>query len=618
MKPALIALTGSPNVGKTALFNALTGSQQKVANYPGVTVERKVGRIKTSSGKELEIVDLPGIYGFNPLALDEKVTVDVLSSKSSSQTPDAILAVADSTNLERSLRLILELKELGKPIIVALNMVDLAKKRGLKLDIGKLSQGLGVQVIPTVAVDGSPSKELINALDQLEIDETSKRVSKVASPKSLSDLAKTHAKVKKILKEATHKPLQDHYWTRKIDSLVLHPILSLPILFAVLFCVFQAVFSWSEAPMDLIEAAVSLLGHHVSDLLPSGALNDLIVNGMISGVGSVLVFLPQVLMLFFFIYLLEASGYMMRAAYILDRSMNKIGLPGLSLVPLLSSFACAIPGIMAARTIKNSRDRLRTIILAPLMTCSARLPVYILLIGAFIPSEKWGIFNLQGLVLFGLFGASIVFAVIVAFASKMLSQTKDRTPFLMELPTYKWPSLKNLMRHLWVRTKAFLSRAGKLILGISIAIWFLSSYPKPPEDWNEPAITYSVAGRVGKFIEPVVAPIGYDWRIATGLLSGFAAREVLVGVMGTVFAVEDAEEVGMSSLQEKMAANFSVATGLSLLAWYIFSPQCLATFAVMRRETNGWQWPLIGFSYMLGLAYLMALITYRIALLFSH
>ena len=622
MSEAVIAIAGSPNTGKTSLFNALTGSHQKTGNYPGVTVERKFGDIVTPAGHSIKIVDLPGTYGFTPMSLDEKIAVDVLTANDEHpDRPDIILAIADSTNLERSLRFVLELKALGKPIIVALNMMDLAQRRGLRLDVGRLEKLLGAPVVPTVAVKRRQIDNLLKAIDNLLLQPIPKAKTAFTKPgpRQLEDLIKVNHEVKDILRKASHFPISSHQWTRRLDRILLHPYLSGPILMLILFFMFQAVFSWAEAPMGWIEAGIALFGDGIGQMLPDGLLRSLIVDGVIAGVGAVLVFLPQILLLFTFIYLLESSGYMMRAAYILDKGMAKIGLPGLSLVPLISSFACAIPGIMAARTIKDPRDRLLTILISPLMTCSARLPVYVLLIGAFIPARDIlpGV-HLQGLVMFGLFLASIVSAVLVTFASKFITGHKTRAPLMLDLPTYKWPDYRNLLLNLKGRTKLFLKRAGKLILVISIGLWVLSTFPRAPEDWPEPAITYSIAGRFGKAVEPLVKPIGFDWRIATGLVPGFAAREVMVSAMGTVFAIEHAgeEEDADKALQAQMAKTFTLATGISLLVWYIFSPQCLSTFAVMRRETNSWKWPVVGFSYMLLLAYLAAFASYQICQLF--
>ena len=617
MSMAVVALAGSPNTGKTSLFNALTGSHQKTGNYPGVTVERKFGTIITPQGRKIKIVDLPGTYGFTPLSIDEKIAVDTLTATDQNpDKPNIILAIADSTNLERSLRFVLELKALGKPIIVALNMIDLAKRRGLRLDIDRLENLLGVPVVPTVAVKRQTVDNILSAIDDLLSQPQKPVMMREIKNRRLEDLMEAQAQVKAILDESSHFPISAHRWTKRIDKVCLHPYLGGPILMFILFMMFQAVFSWAELPMEWIEKYVELLGDLVGNLMPAGLLRSLFVDGIIAGVGSVLVFLPQILLLYTFIYLLESSGYMMRAAYILDKGMAKVGLPGLSLVPLISSFACAIPGIMATRTIKDPRDRLLTILISPLMTCSARLPVYVLLIGAFIPSrDLLGGVHLQGLVMFGLFVMSILSAIFVTFISRFITGHKTRAPLILELPTYKWPDLRNLFLNLKRRTKLFLNRAGKLILAISIGLWVLSTFPRAPKDWPEPAITYSIAGRFGKAVEPLVKPIGFDWRIATGLVPGFAAREVMVSAMGTVLAIEHADESANIELQAQMAQSFSLATGLSLLIWYIFSPQCLSTFAVMRRETNSWKWPLLGFTYMLVLAYLAAFLCYRICML---
>lgn len=619
MSIPVVALAGSPNSGKTALFNALTGSNQKVGNYPGVTVEKKLGTANSKNGA-LKVIDLPGTYSLDPHSPDEAVAVNVLLHKNGvladDDSPQVIIAVADATNLERTLGLVLELKKIGKPVIAALNMMDLAHKRGLKLDLNVLSKELGIKVVPTVATKKSGVDTLLEMIHQeiKKLDGKNSTASDWVKPEE-ADLISRYAAVESILAKAVLEPTKADLLTRRIDNVMLHPFFGAIILATILFLIFQAVFSWAEAPMNMIEAGVGAINNLATDIIPAGMALDLVTNGIIAGIGSVVVFLPQILILFVFIFILEGSGYMMRAAFIMDKLMSSVGLQGRSFVPLLSSFACAIPGIMATRTIKNPRDRLLTIMVAPLMTCSARLPVYVLLIGAFIPNDNvLGYFGLQGVVMFGLFLSGIVSALVVAYVMKKTALPGAKSPFLMELPTYKLPHLKYIALGVLQRAKAFLKKAGLYIMTISVVIWILSTFPKPPANYDLPAINYSIVGRIGHAIEPLVKPIGFDWRIATGLIPGFAAREVMVGALGTVFAIENADDegAGTASLQETIKQTWSLATGMSLLAWYVFAPQCLATFAVARRETNSTKWTVFMFSYLLILAYVASFITFRI------
>ena len=618
------ALAGCPNCGKSALFNALTGARQQVGNYPGVTVEKKLGTLKLSSGELVTIVDLPGIYSFVPHAPDEQIAVNVLLDKQAGSIAlENVVVVTDATNLERTLGLALEVRRLGKLAAVVVNMMDLAKSRGLRLNIAKLSEELGVPVVSTIATRHDGVRSLTGLLERIVRSpspgpkDPSRDHWKTPTAK---DLLARQDEIQKILGNCVEAPTQAHLWSQRLDKVILHKIWGGPILAAVLFLMFQAVFSWAETPMELVEEGIYQVGELARTAIPHGLLESLVVDGMIAGVGSVLVFLPQILILFFFIFLLEGSGYMMRAAFIMDNLMARVGLQGKAFVPLLSSFACAIPGVMATRTIKSQRDRFITMMIAPLMTCSARLPVYVLLIGAFIPNRALiGPIKLQGFVMFALFLIGVLSAMVVAYVSqKWLPQTQ-RTPVIFDLPSYRWPSWKHIGWQLWQRAALFLKKAGKVIMSVSVVIWLLASFPRAPSDWQGPAITYSAAGRIGQTIEPLLAPLGFDWRICTGLIPGFAAREVMVGALGTVFAVEDAEETrhGMQSLQARIAATWSLSTGLSLLAWYIFAPQCLATFAVLRRESNSWRYTGGVFLYLLALAYLASWLTFNVASLFS-
>ncbi len=608
----LVALLGNPNCGKTALFNRLTGSRQKVANYAGVTIERKEGSFKSPSGRAFRVLDLPGAYSLNAQTPDEGITRDVVAGlRAGEAAPDAVLCVVNATNLRLNLRLVLELKRLGLPMVLILNMVDVAKKRGIEIDTAKLSQELGMPVVETVAIQSGGEQALLAELDRMRFDAPVK-----ANPLSAIDavpVEETQREVRRILAAAVSTAKDTGNLTEKIDHIVMHPVAGPIILAALMFLIFQAVFSWAGTPMDLIEAGVGALGEAVGSVLGEGILHSLIVDGIIAGVGSVLVFLPQIIILFFFILLLEDVGYLPRAAFLLDRIMGSVGLSGRAFLPLLSSFACAIPGVMAARTIQNPRDRLVTIMIAPLMTCSARLPVYALLIAAFIPDQTVaGILNLQGLVLFILYMAGILSAMAVAWFMKRRS-TYQQHALMLELPAYHWPQLSALASGLWERTKIFLMRVGTLILTMMVLLWLLSSFPGAPEGATEPPIYYSVAGMIGRALEVILAPIGFNWQIAIALVPGMAAREVAVGALGTVYALSGGDEVG-DTLAPLIAQSWSLATGLALLAWYVYAPHCLPTLATVARETGSRKYAWIMAGYMFALAYVAAFIVYRVTL----
>ncbi len=611
----LVALVGNPNCGKTALFNRLTGSQQKVANYAGVTVERKEGRFATAAGKALRVLDLPGTYSLHPRSLDERVTVDVLMGHAEGEKrPDLVVCVVDATNLRRNLRLVLAVKRTGIPCVVALNMIDLAERRGLSIDADALSRELGLPVVRTVAVQGDGAQALKAALD---FPALWKRVADAdalpASPER--DLRGDHEAVREMLERLGLDRAVPNQLSDRIDRVALHPIAGPLLLTVVLFLMFQAVFAWAEVPMGWIETATASVGQMIGDLLPEGWLRSLLVDGIVAGAGGVLVFLPQIVILFFFILVLEESGYLPRAAFLLDRLMGSVGLSGRSFIPLLSSFACAIPGIMAARTISNQRDRLVTILIAPLMTCSARLPVYTLLIGAFIPARQlWGGIELQGLVLLGLYLAGIVGAMLVAWVLKQFTTRGQVRTLMMELPDYHWPVLRNIAIGLWQRVMIFLRRVGGIILLLTVLLWFLASFPAPPEGATGPAIEHSLAGMLGRALAVVMAPIGFNWQISIALVPGLAAREVAVSSLGTVYALSATADDTAQSLTPLIAADWSLATALSLLAWYVFAPMCVSTLATIRRETGGWTMPLAAAAYLFALAYLAAFITYRLAL----
>jgi ferrous iron transport protein B len=612
VRSARVALVGNPNSGKTALFNALTGAHQKVANYAGVTVERKEGLIR-GDGRSLTVVDLPGTYSLRARSPDEEVTRAAVLGRLAGETPpDVIVCVADATNLRLVLRLILEVKAIGRPMVLALNMYDIAQRQGLRIDLERLSAELGMPVVTTVATRRRGIGELVSAIETAAL-----RSVAITSPDwSAPDAGSLRGKAteaERIMRACVRPPERPDTLTGRIDSLLLHPIAGLLILTAVMFVMFQAVFTWATPAADGIEAALGALGGLVATALPDGIWQSLIVDGLISGVGSVLVFLPQILILFLFIILLEDFGYMARAAFLLDRIMGVAGLHGRAFIPLLSSVACAIPGVMAARVIDNKRDRLTTILVAPLMTCSARIPVYTLIIAAFIPNERvWGFANLQGLVMFGLYLAGIVSALVVSFVIRRLFWRSAVEPFMMELPAYKAPDVKSVLFNLWLRARIFLERAGRIILPLMVIVWALSTFPYPPAGATEPAIDYSFAGMIGRALEPLFQPIGFNWQMVVALVPGMAAREVAVAALGTVYAVADAESA-TGVLASTLAAQWSLATGLAFLAWYIFAPQCVATLGVVRRETNSAKWMWVMIVYMFALAYLAAFLTYRVA-----
>jgi len=615
-----LSLIGVPNCGKTALFNRLTGSRQKVANYPGVTVERKEGRlIGPRSGRTFRVVDLPGAYSLEPATLDEAIARDVVLGRHASEpAPDLLVCVVDATNLRLNLRLVLELKRLGRPMVVALNMSDLAAQRGYQLDRSALERALGVPVVPTVAVRAGGERELVEAIDAYGCADralTAPRQPLAAPPApTAAEIEATQREVRRVLTDSGYRvPVRVKALTR-LDAIVLHPVAGPLLLGTVLFLMFQAVFSWAKAPQNLINIGVQQLNAWLSEVLPGGPLRGLLLEGVVAGAGSVLVFLPQILILFLFILALEDSGYLPRAAFMLDRLMGRVGLSGRAFIPLLSSFACAIPGIMATRTIPSTRDRLATIMIAPLMTCSARLPVYALLIGAFIPQRAVGVFNLRGLVLFALYLAGIGSALAVAFVLKRTVMRTEYRPLLLELPEYRLPHLSNLVLGLWERTRIFLTRVGTIILTLMVVLWFLASFPGPPAGATGPAIQYSIAGMLGRGLEFVFAPIGFNWQICIALVPGLAAREVAVSALGTVYAMSGSGDVA-GALTPVIAQGWSLATGLALLTWYVFAPQCMSTLAVVKRETNSWRYPLYMAGYLFAMAYAGAFITYRMALL---
>jgi len=601
-----VAVAGSPNAGKSALFNALTGARQKVGNYPGVTVERHSGRLTLADGRPVELVDLPGAYSLDPASPDEAVTRDVLLGRQKGErAPDALVIVVDASNLDNHLRFALQLIELGLPTIVALNMVDLAKRDGLQLDPKRLEAELGVPVIETVAVRKRGISDLQAALDDM-----------ISAPRcgvhehAPSDLIPLQRRARDIAKAAVVSESPVRRWTHRLDGVLLHPIVGPVILAAVLFVMFQAVFAWSEVPVSWIESGIALIAQGAADVLPHGLLRSLIVDGVIGGVGAVVVFLPQILILFFFILLLEASGYMVRAAFLMDKLMHGAGLSGRAFIPLLSSFACAVPGIMATRTIDNPKDRLTTILVAPLMTCSARLPVYTLIIAAFIPDRTVGLgVGLQGLVMFGLYVTGVGGALLAALTLRRTVTKGGGGAFMMELPKYQMPQLKDVVIGLYQRALIFLKRAGTIILGTTILLWALASFPQAKPGENQ--IEASIAGKISSGIEVLVKPIGFNRDISLALLPAMAAREVAVSAIGTVYSIDAGDDQSANvALEDRLRGRWSLATALAFLAWFVFAPQCISTIAVTRRETNGWKWPAFMVGYLFALAYVAAGATY--------
>ena len=610
-----LALVGTPNSGKTALFNALTGSKQKVANYPGVTVERKTGVLSTPSGRRFTLVDLPGTYSLRARSPDEEVTRDVVLGRYAGELrPDVLVCVADATNLRLALRLVLELKQIGLPVLVVLNMIDIAQRRGIEIDLDRFAAELGTPVTTSAAVRRGGIDELMRRLDEMAPTGSVAATVSDWTPSSLGELRAAQREADRILQLVVRMPAKPDTLTTRLDAVLLHPVAGLIVLLAVLFVMFQAVFTWAQPLMDLISLGFDGLGSAVHQVMPAGLVQSFIQDGVISGVGSVLVFLPQILILFLFILLLEDLGYMARAAFLMDRIMGGAGLHGRAFIPLLSSFACAIPGIMATRVIDNPRDRLTTILVAPLMTCSARIPVYTLIISAFIPAKQvWGFASLQGLVMFGLYAAGIVSALGVSALAKFFFWRQEPTPpFMLELPDYKLPRPRSVLFGLYTRAKIFLQRAGTTIFSMMVVIWFLATFPRPPAGAVGPSIDYSLAAIIGHALAPLLAPVGFNWQITVALVPGMAAREVAVAALGTVYAIQGGGEVA-EQIGHVLAQNWSLATALSLLVWYIFAPQCASTLAVIKRETGGWKWMWVTFGYMLALAYAASLITYQVA-----
>jgi ferrous iron transport protein B len=600
-----LALLGAPNCGKTSLFNALTGGRAKVANYPGVTVEYRKGEFSLPNNNPVELLDLPGVYGDCGHSMDEKVAIDaVRGNLVGERSPDGLIFMMDASHINTHLHNVLQAKSYGLPIILVLNMMDIAARDGIEINIPKLESLLGISIISCVAVRNKGRVHLLEFLNEW----TAKLFDGSASipNKENNSLKDLQLKSRQITNTTVRQLEIAPTITQKIDNIVLHPLLGIIFLSGLLIFMFQAVYWWAAPFMDGIDLIFSKLQFIVDSNLPNTWLKSLISDGIIAGVGSVIIFLPQIIILFAFILLLEASGYMTRAAFLVDSLMAKVGLNGRAFIPLLSSFACAIPGIMASRTIEQEKDRLTTILIAPLMTCSARWPVYIMIIGAFIPDINIGFLGLQGLVAFSLVLGGIVFAMIMAFIFKRTLMNNAKSILLIELPSYKLPVIKDYFIGLWDRALIFINRAGRIILPASIIIWFLASYPTKSN-----GIVGTFAGKIGSLIEPILRPIGFNLEIAISLIPGMAAREVVVGALATIYSLDS--EALDGPLKETLQNSWSLPTALSFLVWFVFAPQCLSTLAIMRKETNSWKWPLFAFFYLFTLAYLMAGITYQIA-----
>jgi len=599
--PRRVALVGNPNSGKTSLFNQLTGSRQKVANYAGVTVERKEGCVTLPDGSHVRLLDLPGAYSLQATSPDEAITRDVcLGQHAKEAKPELIICVVSASNLRLHLRFLLELMQIGCPILVALNMMDEARRQNFDIDVPGLEAALGVKIVPTVSLRKSGVSALRHAL---------------AAPPEVPPArpaTSIYAQVDALMSQYTNESVAgDNHLTDRIDRVVLHPVWGMALLFIVLFIMFQSVFTLAQPAMDFLENAFSRLGAAVVSPLPDGSLHSLLQNGVIAGAGSVAVFLPQILVLFFWIIVLEESGYLPRAAFMLDRLMASAGLSGRSFIPLLSSFACAIPGIMAARTVQHPRDRIVTIMIAPLMTCSARLPIYALLIAAFIPRHVYfGFIGLQGLVLFGLYALAILSGIIAARVLTRGAAAEEHI-LMLELPPYRWPNPRAVLIGLLQRARIFLARVGTVIVSLNVLLWALSCFPPPPLHASQPAISYSLAGKIGHWMLPVFAPIGFNWQICVSLIPGLAAREVAVSALATVYALNATEDTAATVLGPLLSAQWSLATALSLLAWYVYAPQCFSTLAVMRRETNSSKIVVKTAFSLFALAYMASLLTYH-------
>ncbi len=696
-----VALVGNPNAGKSSLFNYLTGLNQKIGNFPGVTVDKKSGLCQLPDGSTAEIIDLPGIYSIYPRSLDEQIVAEILLNHHAPTTPDKVVVIADATNLKRGFLLLTQILDLGLPAILVLNMMDLAAKAGVSYDLKALSKKLGVPVVPINARNGVGLDELKKVISQpvratekpvfevwqeakqpvheirskLQVDNDYEAYQFLEQPRSLQFLSKEdqevvdalrrkynffpgkfqgaetiqrYSAIQDLLNSVTLKTA-DHSWKKnsnKLDTILTHKVWGYLIFFAILFLMFQSIFAWAELPMDLIDSLFANTSSWLKDTLPAGPLTSLLADGITPGIGGILIFVPQIAILFAFISILEESGYMARVVFLMDKIMRKFGLNGKSIVPLMSGVACAIPAIMATRTIDNWKERTITILVTPLMSCSARLPVFTILIGLIVPDQKaLGFFNLQGLALMGLYILGFLAAIGSAWLMKLLIRVKERSYLIMELPTYRVPKWSNVGYTLVEKTKAFVFEAGKIIISISIVLWVLASYGpgdkfanarehvlsessnlRLTEQGLEDRIAaykleHSYAGVIGKTIEPVIRPLGYDWKIGIALITSFAAREVFVGTIATIYSIGSVSEEDENTIKERLAAEvnpetgeprFTPAVGFSLLVFYTFAMQCMSTLAIVYRETKGWKWPAVQLLYMTGLAYLSAFIVFQV------
>ena len=600
-----VALVGPPNSGKSTLFNRLTGLRQKVANYPGVTVEKRVGRARVSGHRKVTLVDLPGVYSLHPRSEDERVTRDVLTGQIPGLArPDSIILILDSTNLGRHLTLAAPILSLGIPMLIVLNMADDLRARGGQLDLDRIATRLGVPVTLISARRGEGLEPVFEFLEG---------TLGVPAPIELpivSDIPKCRAWSAKIGQEAGYRAPEPPLWSRRLDAVFLHPLAGPLIFLLVVMAVFQTIFTAAVPLMDSVDAAITTSGAVMAGLLPDSWFRSLLIEGVWGGVGSVVVFLPQILLLFLFIGVLEDSGYMARAAMIADRTMRKVGLQGKSFIPLLSAYACAVPAILATRTIENKRDRVATILIAPFMTCSARLPIYTLVIAAFIPEQPLlgRLLGTRAATLLGLYVLGFLAAVATARVLKSSILKSTSAPFTVEMPTYRIPTWQSLALRLVDRSKIFLRRAGTVIMATTLILWVLASLP--PKDGSAPLIEHSVAGTIGRTIEPLVEPLGFNWKIGIGLITSLAAREVIVGTLGTIYSMEADE--GSLALQEALRSDLTLPGAVALLVFFAFAMQCMSTVAVVYRETAGWKWPLLQFAYMTTLAYVSAFLVFRL------
>ena len=605
----IVAIVGPPNSGKSTLFNRLTGLRQKVANFPGVTVEHRMGRVKLEAGREIYVVDLPGVYSLSPRTEDERVTHDVLcGTMKELPRPDAVLLILDSTNLSRHLILAAPVLSLGLPTLVILNMADDLERRGGDIDSAELAMQLGSPVALVSAAKGSGVDKVFQFLSGTTLGAAAKPP--LTELPVIQDIPKCRAWAASVGTKTNYQAPAPPLWTRRLDALFLHPIAGPAVFLLVVIAVFQTIFKGARPIMDAVQTAIQSSGQWFGSMLPDSALRSLVVDGIWSGVGSVVVFLPQILLLFLFIGILEDSGYLARAALIADRTMARFGLQGKSFIPLLSAYACAVPAIMATRTIENKRDRIATILIAPFMTCSARLPVYILIIAAFIPEKPLlGVFfGTRAAALLGLYVLGFLAAILTARLLKSTVLRTSRSSFMLEMPPYRWPTVRSLGLRLVDRSRVFLRRAGTVILAVAVVIWVLAHLPL--SGGKTPPIEHSLAGMIGHTAESAIAPLGFNWKIGIGLITSLAAREVIVGTLGTIYGMEGtSQSVG---LQQALRQDLTPGGAAALLVFFAFAMQCMSTIAVVRRETAGWRWPAVQFAYMTVLAYACAFLTNRV------